>query len=77
MMIPKSKGVSLTDSVRNLNLHNDTDLFLSSDRDVRPDVSAAAVKLVVTRPQQQDQLHSGEHCRGERVVASAGYTLYV
>lgn len=51
--------------------------FTNSDRDIRTDFGAAAVQLVVAGPQQQDQLHSREHCRREGVLAASGHTMYV
>lgn len=51
--------------------------FTHSDRDIRTDFGAAAVQLVVAGPQQQDQLHSREHCRREGVLAASGHTMYV
>lgn len=53
------------------------DGFALSDCDIRPDFSATIVQPVIVGPQQKDQLHGGERCRRERVLAAAGYTLCV
>lgn len=47
------------------------------DRDIGPDFGASTLQPVISGPQQQDQLHSWEHCRRERVLTAAGYSLWV
>lgn len=48
-----------------------------ADQNVGADFSAATIQPFITGPQQQDQLHSREHCWREGVLPVAGYTLYV
>lgn len=72
-----TKSLSLVYVEKWVMIQANTDALTHSDRDIGAAFCATTVQPVINGPQQQDKLHSRKHRWRQRVLAAAGYTLYV